>query len=241
MKWLVVCLVAVFFCINAGAAERRVVYQSGVEIRPGEPVVVAIQTGQSMDIGWEVNETSPCDRTCIEAVDMHNRNKSLAASDKGAVRRYESREGKIKIEFRNTIDRPVFIDIYKVENVCDSESEACEFLKLNELGDWLVFKIEQFVSIETSKDGSYSTITANTSRGKLVFFIVVWWIDEPDEKTEECREEITGYINQGTSFVEYSPYILSGRSVSKTKSILAYIDTCMANGSDFNVPEKYVY
>lgn len=227
--------------LNAYATEVRSTLQSGVEIKPGEPMVIAIQSQRPMEIGWTVDHAAPCDSPCIGSVDMSSRNKDVLSSDTGASQLYRPKDGTIKIEFRNLIDRPVTIDIYMVEQVCDSGAEACEFLKLDELGDWLVYKIEKFTSIETSKDGSYSKIEGSTTRGKIFTLMAVWWFDGSEENTGECQDEIVRYIQERSPISEYSPYILSGRSAAKNKSVLVNIDTCAPNGSDFAVPDAHVF
>ena len=241
MKKILIGLASVCVCLNVHAAEVKRPLQSGIAIQPGEPIVVAIQTDKPMEIGWTVDQAAPCSSPCIEAIDTSSRNKDVISSDRGGSKIYRPKDGMIKVEYRNTISRAVTIDIYKVERVCDSEAEACEFLNLNELGDWLVYKIGKFTSIQTSKDGSYSTIEGSTTRGKQFILKAVWWVDDAEENPDQCQEDIAQYIKEGVPISRYSPYILSGRSAAKDKTVLAYIDACIANGSDFAVPGKYVY
>ena len=130
------------------------------------------------------------------------------------------------------------IDVYKVERVCDAE--ACVFLKSSDKGKWLVFKVDEFKSIETSKDESYSVITGITTAGKEFTVKAVWWTDN-NNSPFTCYKTIGDYLKNQTPKEEYAPYILSGSSVGQGEIILKDVDTCVPKAPHFGVPQENVY
>ena len=115
---------------------------------------------QPTEIGWRAVQAKPCSSNCVEATDVRDGVKYSMATRLGAAMTYTPSAGKITIEYKNVSDEPVTINVYRVRRTC--EAEACKFLPEGQKRRWLVFKVDEFTSIETSKDESYSLISGRT-------------------------------------------------------------------------------
>ena len=119
-----------------------------------------------------------------------------------------------------------------------SETDLWESQK----GRWLVFKVDEFKSIVTSKDGSYSLISGVTIAGRPFSFRAVWWTDEKAAVMVNCTPSVTRYLDSHTPKEQYSPYIISGQAIGEPANIvLKSIDTCAPKAPNFGVPDKNVF
>ncbi len=94
--------------------------------------------------------------------------------------------------------------MYRVKRTCDAE--ACRFLDDTKNGRWLVFKVGEFTSIATSKDGSYSVISGMTIAGRPFTFKAAWWTD--DKATAmmvNCSPFVKKYLDNHTPNEQYRP------------------------------------
>ena len=111
----------------------------------------------------------------------------------------------------------------------------------SEKGRWLVFKVAEFLSIETSKDESYSTISGITTGGDSFTVKAVWWTTDNNNFLFGCHKFIKRYLDKKIPKEEYSPYILSGSASGFNEIILKRVDTCTPKAPNYGVPEENVY
>jgi hypothetical protein len=86
-------------------------------------------------------------------------------------------------------------------------------------GRWLVFKVDEFKSIETSKDESYSVISGVTIAGRPFRFKAVWWTDDKKNRLVNCAPFVQRYVYKHTPKEGHSPYIISGQAVGEADNI----------------------
>lgn len=229
--------------IWAGAAHAAVVHvpiESSIELRPGEARTITVPAIRPTEIGWRAVQAKPCTTNCVQATDVTGGINYTIATPLGASRTYTPASGKITIEYKNVSGEPVTIDVYRVERTCDAE--ACRFLDERQKFRWLVFKVDEFTSIETSKDGSYSVISGVAVGGRSFRFTAVWWTDDKDGHPVNCAPFVRRYVDGHTPKARYSPYVISGQAVGDgTNIILKSIDTCAPKATRFGVPEKNVF
>jgi hypothetical protein len=238
MKKITILLFVLFFAASAQASVTNIPIQSGIELKPGETKLVTLDSIQKLEVGWSAVQEQKCTMHCVEATDKSGGYEYKIATDRGASTLYTPVGGKISIEYKNVAEHPVTIDVYKVKRVCDAES--CVFLKDEDKGRWLVFKVDEFRSIETSKDNSYSVISGVTAAGKEFTVKAVWWTDN-NNSPFTCYKTIGNYLKNQTPKEDYAPYILSGSAVTEGEIILKNVDTCVPKAPHFGVPDENVY
>src|SRR5262249_39453488 len=143
----------------SGVAQAAVVHtaiKSAVELMPNQAVTVTIEAAEPVEIGWLTLQAKRCTTNCVQATDVTGGINYTIATPLGASMKYKPVSGKITVEYKNISSEPVTIDIYRVKRTCDAE--ACKLFNYGDKGRWLVFKIEEFTSITTSSDESFSQI-----------------------------------------------------------------------------------
>lgn len=227
----------------AGAAHGAVVYVSiktGVVLRPGETFTLTLQATEPTEIGWQAVQAKRCTANCVQATDLAGGLNYAIATPLGASMKYRPVAGRISIEYKNVSGEPVTIDLYRVKRTC--EAEACRFLDEGQKGRWLVFKIDEFTSITTSKDGSYSVISGVAESGRPFSFRAVWWTEDKTALVVNCAPFVKGFLDHHTPKEQYRPYVISGQAVGEPdKVVLKSIDTCAPKAAKFGVPEKNVF
>jgi len=233
-----------FLILCASTAHGAVVHvaiKSGLVLQPGEAYRVTVDATEPMEIGWLAVQPKPCTTDCVQATDVTGGINYTIATAIGAARKYEPVGGKIIVEFKNLSREPVTINVYRVRRTCDAE--VCKFLDDTKKGRWLVFKVGEFTSIATSKDGSYSVISGVTIAGRPFTFKAAWWTD--DKATAmlvNCSPFVKKYLDNHTPSEQYRPYIISGQAFGEGAGIvLNSIDTCAPRAPNFGVPEKNVF
>ena len=195
---------------------------------------------QPTEIGWRAVQAKPCTSNCVQATDVTGGISYTIATRLGAAMKYTPAAGKITIECKNVSSEPVTINVYRVHRTCDAE--ACAFLDQSQKGQWLVFKVGEFTSIETSKDESYSIISGVTLGGRAFRFRAVWWTDDKKNLAVNCAPFVKRYLDRHTPKDQYSPYIISGQALGEGNNVvLTSIDTCAPKAPNFGVPEKNVF
>lgn len=240
MRQIIVLACLLVWGISAHAAVNKIPVESGIELQAGESRTVTIASDDVLEIGWTAVQKTRCTMHCVEAVDKSGGYEYAIATDIGASMKYTPKDGKIVIEYRNkAADHAVTIDIYKTERVCDAE--ACAFLgRADKDGHWMVYKIGEFKSIETSKDGSYSTISGVTVAGKEFTSKFVWWSDD-NNGLFSCYKWIEKYLSEGTPISEYAPYVLAGKSLEDDRTVMQSVDTCAPKAPNFGASEESVF
>jgi len=234
-------LPALLLC--ARAADGAVVHapiKSNVVLRPNESFSITIDATTPLEIGWQTVQAKPCSTNCVQATDVTGGVNYTIATPLGASMKYTPVSGRITVEYRNMSGEAVTINIYRVQRTC--EAEACKFLDDRQKGRWLVFKVDEFTSITTSGDGSYSVIAGVAVGGRSFRIRAVWWTDEKTAFVIDCSPSVKRYLDKGTPKAQYSPYIISGQALGEASNIvLKSIDTCAPKAPNFGVPDENVF
>jgi hypothetical protein len=224
----------------AHAAVVREPIKSAVELMPNEAVTVTIAATEQVEIGWQTLQAKRCTSNCVQATNLSSPINTSIATPIGASLKYKPVNGKITVEYKNVSADPVTIDIYRVKRTC--EAEACRLFTYGDKGRWLVFKVDEFTSITTSSDESYSVITGVAQSGRPFKVKVVWWTEERKAIGVNCAPFVKRYLDNRTPKEQYSPYVISGHAVKETPEIvLNGIDSCAPRASKFGVPEENVF
>ncbi|HEY1578039.1 MAG TPA: hypothetical protein VGF82_13295 [Terracidiphilus sp.] len=235
--------IVLFLVIASGVAHatvRHVPIKSGAALKPGEVYTARLNSTDPVEIGWTA--VHPCKTNCIEATQVVGNSHFGFATAIGGSKSYEAAAGKIAVEYKNISAEPVTIDVYRIIRICDAES--CKFLDNTKKGHTLVFKVDQFKSITTSKDESYSVIAGVAQSGRPFRFYAIWFTDDKTFMNLEkgCTTWIKRYIDNHTPKEQYSPYIIAGQNVGDERNIvLRSIDDCVGRADHFGVDEKNVF
>lgn len=221
---------------SAQAAVNHIPLRSDMVIAPGGAETVIIEAQGSMEIGWDA--VPPCNADCIKTTDRTDDRSFNVVTRLGGVIRTDAVDGQVTMEFANIADHPVTLNVYRAERVCDAES--CRLINDAEEGRWMVFKIDEFTSIETSADESYSTISGITTGGKPFIIKAVWWRYDPREAFA-CAQFIRRYLDEGTPKEQYNPYVLAGMVVEADEVVLTSVDTCSPKAPNFGAPTGSIY
>ena len=236
-------LTAVLFALAASAARAAVEHvpvKSNIVLTPGDAYTVSVAATTPQEIGWAMVQPTPCTTPCVQATDITGGLNYTIALPLGGSMQYTPVKGTIRIEYRNVSTTPVTIDVYRVQRTCDAD--ACKFLDDHQTSSWLVFKVDEFTSIATSKDGSYSVISGITIAGRPFTINALWWTDEKKASILDCSPSVQKYLDNHTPKDQYRPYIISGQAVSPSAAIvLKSVDTCAPRAPNFGVPDKNVF
>jgi hypothetical protein len=159
----------------------------------------------------------------------------------GGRKLFTPAHGSISITHRNTSTQPVTLKIYRVKRTCKAES--CAFLKPQRKLRTLVIKVGVFKAIKTSKDGSYSVVSGETTTGKPFTAKLLWWSDDPKYPVIiNCAPAIQTILDKHAPPEDYSPYILSGTIAGdETDLVLTSFSGCPQKATHYGVDEAHVY
>jgi hypothetical protein len=220
------------------AAVTHVPIKSGVALKPSQTSTITIDSATPIEIGWTAVQAKPCTMHCVQATDLSAH--TAIATDIGASTIYTPSVGKISIEYKNISSAPVIINIYRVHRTCDAE--ACKFIDKNAKTRSLVFKIKEFKSITTSKDGSYSTISGFAMSGRPFTVRAVWWTEDPKGLRFGCEKWIKGWLDNHDPPEKYRPYVLAGSGLGDDNQlVLKFVDTCVPRAPNFGAMESSVF
>jgi hypothetical protein len=235
MVWVLIACVGV-----AHATVRHVPIKSGVVLKPGESYTGEVESAKPIEIGWKAVQAKACSTNCVEVTQVGSRFGFATAL--GGSKSYEPVNGKIAVEYKNVSQVPVTIDVYRMVRICDAES--CQFLDNTKKGHTLVFKVNEFKSITTSKDESYSVISGVAESGRPFRFYAVWFTDDKTfmNLQKGCTTWIKRYVDNHTPKEQYRPYIIAGENVGdENKIVLKSIDDCVGRADHFGVAERDVF
>jgi hypothetical protein len=236
-------LIPPVFMLWAGVAHAAVVQvpiKSAVELKPNEAYAVTIESSEPVEIGWGTVQAKACTTPCVQATDVTGGINYRIALPLGGSMKYKPVSGKITVEYKNVSSEPVTINIYRVRRTC--ESEACKFLDDRQKSRWLVFKVDEFTSITTSRDGSYSVISGVVLGGKPFTARFVWWSEEKTRFGLDCSPFVKRYLDNKTPKDQFSPFIISGYAIGEAPNlVLNKVDTCAAKAPNFGVPAENVF
>lgn len=229
------------FLILVGASHAAVTHtpvKSGIALKPGQTYILKIESATPVEVGWTAVQPKPCSTHCVQATDVNSG--THIATDIGASTIYNPVGGKIAIEYKNVSTNPVTIDIYRVQRTC--EAESCKFIDRNAKPRSLVFKIKQFKSITTSKDGSYSTISGIAMSGRPFTVRAVWWTEDPKGFRFGCEKWIKRWLDNHDPPEKYRPYVLAGSGIGDDNHlVLKFVETCAPNAPNFGAMESSVF
>ncbi len=224
----------------ADAAVLHVPIKSALVLRPDESYTISIEAAGPTEIGWLTTQKPGCTTSCVQATDLTGGLHDTVATPLGASKKYTPASGRISIEYKNVSRSAVTIDIFRVTRTC--EAEACRFLRADQSSRWLVIKVDEFRSISTSRDGSYSVISGVTHTGRAFTVKAIWWTDERPAIGVDCSPSVKRYLESRTPKDQYSPYVISGQVVEGGADfVLKSIDTCAPKAAHFGVPDANVF
>jgi hypothetical protein len=226
-----------------GVSNASVVHtplKTGVALKPGQVYTLTIPSTAPVEIGWTAVQAKSCTMHCVQATELTQPSHNTLATDIGASTFYNPADGKIAVEYKNVSTQPVTINIYRVQRTCDAE--ACKFIDKDAKSRSLVFKIDEFKSITTSKDGSYSTISGVAVSGRPFTVRAVWWTDDPNRLRFGCDKSIKGWVDNHAPPEKYRPYVLAGSGIGDDSHlVLKFVDTCVPRAPKFGATESSVF
>lgn len=220
--------------IAAFATVRHVPIQSNLTLQPGQSYTVNIDSEAAEEIGWTAVQARPCTTNCIEVSEPDKIPSTSYATGMGGSKEYKPVSGKIAIQFKNVSQEQVAINVYRMERICDAES--CRYFDNTRKGRTQVFKIDEFKSITTSSDGSYSLISGIAMSGRPFRVRVIWFSDDKNALRPACAVWIKHYLDNHTPKEQYRPYVMSGTEVGdEEKLVLRSVDDCVPRADHFGV------
>jgi hypothetical protein len=229
-------LAVLLFSHLVHGAVARIPLKLNVALNPSEAYILNMDVAGPVEIAWEAVQAKPCNTDCVQATYLPTKFVFAARSGLG---KYTPVDGKISVEYKNISSEPVTINIYRLQRTCDAE--ACQFLVSGQKGRLLVYKVDEFRSITTSKDESYSVITGTTTLGRPFRVRVVWWTDDKLARFH-CAQYIQRCLSNRTGKDQYRPYILSGMAIGEGNDVvLKSIDTCVPRAPNFGVSDANVF
>lgn len=230
-----------FLCAAAfHGAVKHLPVKSGLVLAPGESYTAQIETTEPVEIGWTAVQAKRCTADCVQMSEKSGSAHFSMATSLGASYTFRPASGKISVEYKNVSQDSVTIDIFRIQRICDAE--ACQFLNNSQKGRWLVFKVDEFKAITTSKDGSYSDISGVAASGRAFRVRAIWWTDNKSAALVNCSPFIKRYLDNHTPKEQYRLYVISGQAVGDGNDIvLKSVDTCAPKADHFGVPEQNVF
>lgn len=232
---------AVVICVSTlHGTVKHLPIKSCTALKPSEACVVQMDTSEPVEIGWKAVQSKPCSMTCVQVTQLSGGSHFAHSAPAGGSGVYQPVSDRIELEYRNVSQERVTIDVFRIERICDAE--ACKFLDSNQKGRLLVFKVDEFKSISTSKDGSYSVISGVAESGRAFRIRAVWWTDDNSAAHVNCSPFIKRYLDNHTPKEQYRPYVMSGQAAGEDSNIvLKSISTCAPHATHYGVSEQNVF
>jgi hypothetical protein len=230
----------VFWASAVQGAVVHVPVKSNLVLAPNAASVVTVEAAEPVEIGWQAVQAKRCTTNCVQATDLTSGVNATIATALGASQKYTPVSGRIAIEYKNVSSEPVTINVYRVQRTCDAES--CKFFDERQKARWFVFKVDEFRSIQTSQDGSYSVISGVAVGGRSFSFKAIWWTDDKNALLINCAPSVKRYLDNHVPKEQYRPYVISGQAIGDTANVvLKSVDTCAPKAPHFGVPEQNVF
>ena len=229
-----------FCCVGvAWGAVLHVPYKSGLVLNPNEAYTLNVDAGAPTEIGWRAVQTTPCVTDCVQVTQLTGGINLSMATRLGSSQKYRPSGGKISVEYKNVSREPVTIDIFRIDRTC--EAEACRFLDEKQKARTLVFKVDEFQSITTSKDESYSIISGVVMSGRAFRIKAVWWTDEK-RTLINCAPFVKRFLENHTPKERYRPYVIAGQAIGEGDGIvLKSIDSCASRADHYGASEASIF
>jgi len=233
-SFLFCCVTAVF------GAVMYVPIKPSLILRPGETYTLNVDATAPLEIGWRAVQARPCVTQCVQVTEVREGVRHSMATSMGSSQEYRPAGGKISVEYKNVSSEPVTIDVFRIDRTC--EAEACRFLDAAQKARTLVFKVGEFQSITTSKDGSYSIIFGVAMSGRSFRVKAVWWTDEKTGFAVNCAPFVKRYLENHTPKEQYRPYVIAGQAIGEGNDIvLKSVDTCAPKADHFGASEQSIF
>ena len=227
-------------CMGIGYAKvTHVPIKSGTVLKPNEAYTVNFDASEPTEIGWLAVQAKPCTTNCVQVTEFRDGGTQSIATKMGSSQKYRPTNGKISVEYRNISTEPVTIDVFRIERTCDAE--ACRFIDEAQKARTLVFLVDEFQSIKTSKDGSYSVISGTVMSGRRFRIKAVWWTEEKTQFMVNCAPFVRGFVDNHTPKEKFRPYVIAGQAIGEGDNIvLKSVSSCAPKASHYGAsPDQF--
>ncbi len=231
-----------FFLGCIGIAYSKVTHvpiKSGAVLKPNEAYVLNVDASEPTEIGWLAVQAKACTTNCVQVTEFRDGVTYSTATKLGSSQKYRPTNGKIAVEYKNVSTEPVTIDVFRIERTCDAE--ACRFIDEAQKPRTLVFLVDEFKSITTSKDGSYSVISGSVMSGRPFRIKAVWWTEEKTPFIINCAPVVQGFLDNHTPKERFRPYVIAGRAIGEGNNIvLKSVSSCAPKASHYGAsPDEF--
>ena len=227
-------------CIGIAYAKvTHVPIKSGVALKPNEAYTVNMDASDPTEIGWRAVQATPCATNCVQVTEFRDGGNYSFATKMGSSQKYRPANGKISVEYKNVSTEPVTIDVFRIERICDAE--ACRFIDPAQKARTLVFLVDEFKSIATSKDGSYSVISGVVMSGRPFRIKAVWWTEEKTQFMVNCAPFVQRFLDNHTPKENFRPYVIAGQAIGDGDHIvLKSIGSCAPKATHYGAsPDEF--
>ncbi len=235
---LYICTLVLTSTVNADVIRTNV--EPDLSISPGETkeVVLVSEYGKPIETFWQTLSPEECTNSaCIK---FQEKGASFDYDSFNGHGTHEPTDKKVSLSFTNQSKETVTIRLTKIERTCTAE--VCSLILTPETQDWKVVRIKEFKQLETSEDGSYSTLQGVTTKGKEFDITLAWWFYEPSSFIS-CPKYIQRWIEKPKP--ENVPYVIAGSTlvpnIKNKKRFILSVDTCTKKADKFNAPEESEY
>ncbi len=227
-------------CIGIASAKvTHVPIKSGAVLKPNEAYTLKLDASEPTEIGWLAVQPKPCTTNCVQVTEFRDGLSYSMATKLGSSQKYRPTNGKISVEYKNLSTEPVTIDVFRIERVCDAE--ACRFIDQSQKARTLVFLVDEFKSITTSKDGSYSIISGSVVSGRPFRIKAVWWTEEKTQFMVNCAPFVQSFLDNHTPKEKFRPYVIAGQAIGEGNHIvLKSIGSCAPKAAHYGAsPDEF--
>ncbi|GEM_PF-2843381 len=236
---------SIFICLLFVSAASADVIRTDVEpalsIAPDETKVIVIESkyGKPVELFWQTLSPESCKNSAC--VKFKEKNASFDFASFNGQGTYDATDNKVTLSFTNQTKTPVTLQLTKIERTCTAE--ICDLILTTDTQDWKVVRIQEFIEIKNSEDGSYSILQGVTTKGKKFEIILAWWFYEASSYSTSCPKFIQRWINKPNR--DYVPYVIAGSSlvpnIKNKKQFILSVDTCTKKAVNFNAPKDSEY
>lgn len=214
--------------------------ESNLSIAAGETrnIVMLSEYGKPIETIWQTLSPEECTRSaCIK---FQEKGSSFDYDSFNGQGTHEPINKKVILSFTNKTKSAVTIKLTRIEKTCTAE--VCHLILTADAQDWKVLRIQELKEIQTSEDGSYSTLHGVTTAGKEFDVTLAWWFYEPS-MFMGCSKSIKRWIDKPDP--DYAPYVIAGSTlvpnVKNKKRFILSVDTCAKKAENFNAPKESEY
>ena len=241
MHFLYSIFICTLFMISiANADVIRTDVASNLSIAPGETKVIVMESeyGKPIETFWQTLSPEEC--TGSACIKFQEKGSNFDYDSFNGQGTHELIDKKVTLSFTNQHKTPVTIKLTRIKRTCTAE--VCSLIHTPDTQDWKVVRIQELKELQTSEDGSYSTLQGVTTKGKEFDITLAWWFYEPS-MSMSCSKYIKRWIDKSSP--ENAPYVIAGSTlvpnVKNKKRFILSVDTCTKKAKDFNAPKENEY